>query len=101
MLPVFLGTQVSNTAGLKFGSDPRRSFGSLLPGKRFPAPLLDDVNPYNSCGYSNVVLMCGINNLKSDSIKTLQFVSFKGITDSIYKPKGSCLCLPCFTYKTC
>ena len=60
----------SNTAGLKFGSDPRRSFGSSLPGKRFPAPLLDDVNPYNSCGYSNVVLMCGINNLKSDSIKT-------------------------------
>ena len=60
----------SNTAGLKFGSDPRRSFGSSLPGKRFPAPLLDNVNPYNSCGYSNVVLMCGINNLKSDSIKT-------------------------------
>ena len=54
----------SNTAELKFGSDPRRSFGSSLPGKRFPAPLLDDVNPYNSCGYSNVVLMCGINNLK-------------------------------------
>ena len=60
----------SNTAGLKFGSDLRRSFGSSLPGKRFPAPLLDDVNPYNSCGYSNLVLMCGINNLKSDLIKT-------------------------------
>ena len=60
----------SNTAVLKFGSDPRRSFGSSLPGKRFPAPLLDDVNPYNSCGYSNVVLMYGINNLQSDLIKT-------------------------------
>ena len=33
----------SNTAGLKFGSDPRRSFGSSLPGKRFSAPLLDDL----------------------------------------------------------
>ena len=55
---------------MKFGSDPRRIFGSSLPGERFSVPLLNDVNPYNSCGYSNLVLMYGINNLKSDLIKT-------------------------------
>ena len=60
----------SNTAGLKFGSDPKRSFGKSLPGKRFPATLLDDINPYDCNGYSNVVVMCGINNIKSDNIKT-------------------------------
>ena len=60
----------SNTAGLKFGSDPKCSFGKSLPGKRFPAPLLDDINPYDCNGYSNVVVMCGINNIKSDNIKT-------------------------------
>ena len=59
----------SNTGGLKFGNDSKRSFGSSFPGKQFPTPLVGDINPYNTCGYSNVVLMCGINNLKSDVVK--------------------------------
>ena len=60
----------SNTAGLKFGNDPKRSFGSSFPGKQFPTPLVDEINPYNTCGYSNVVLMCAINNLKAETIKS-------------------------------
>ena len=60
----------SNTAGLKFGNDPKRSFGNALPGKRFAAPLISDINPCDTYGYTNVVIMAGINNLKSDSIKT-------------------------------
>ena len=59
----------SNTAGLKFGCDPKRSFGSSFPGRQFPTPLVADINPYNTCGYSNVVLMSAINNLKSENIK--------------------------------
>ena len=60
----------SNTGGLRFGEDPKRSFGKFLPGRRFAAPLLEDINPYDTCGFSNVVIMCGINNIKSESVKT-------------------------------
>ena len=60
----------SNTGGLRFGDDPKRSFGKSLPGKRISAPVLGDINPYDSCGFSNVVIMCGINNIKTDNIRT-------------------------------
>ena len=52
----------SNTAGLAFVDDPSKSFGSALPGKRFAEPLLKDVNPLDTCGYTNVVIMAGIND---------------------------------------
>ena len=71
----------SNTGGLKFGCDPKRSFGKALPGKRFAAPLLKDINPYDTCGYSNVVLLCGINDLKSESIKSPSDV--RGVYNSL------------------
>ena len=60
----------SNTAGLAFGDDPSKSFGSALPGKRFAAPLLKDVNTLDTCGYTNVVIMARINDLKSNNVKT-------------------------------
>ena len=71
----------SNTAGLKFGDVPKKSFGKALPGKQFAAPLVKDINPYDTCGYSNVVVMCGINNLKADNIKTPKDV--RGIYNSL------------------
>ena len=53
----------SNTRGLKFGTNHRRTFGKLLPGKQFLAPTISDIDPYVACGYSNVVVMWGINDI--------------------------------------
>ena len=55
----------SNTGGLKFGTDPKKSFGHWLPGKQFYAPVINDINPYVSSGYPNVVVHCGIKVLKT------------------------------------
>ena len=60
----------SNTGGLKFGTDGKRTFGKALPGKQFYAPTIDDINPYVSCGYNNVVIMCGINDIRKSNVKT-------------------------------
>ena len=43
--------------------------------------LLKDINPYDTCGYSNVVLLCGINDLKSESIKSPSDV--RGVYNSL------------------
>ena len=59
----------SNTKGLKFGTDPKRSFGKLLPGKQFHASTIEDIDPYVCCGYKNVVVMCGINNIRKDQVR--------------------------------
>ena len=59
----------SNTGGLKFGSDPAKSFGKWLPGKRFFAPTVDSIDPYVSCGYRNCVILCGVNDLKQTDVK--------------------------------
>ena len=59
----------SNTGKLKFGTDKRKTFGQWLPGKQFFAPVISDINPYVSCGYQNIVILCGINDLKRDDVK--------------------------------
>ena len=61
----------SNTCGLKFGVNPKSSFGSWMPGKQIFTPVISDIDPYQSCGYTNVVIHCAINDLKSDEIKNL------------------------------
>jgi hypothetical protein len=60
----------SHTGGLKFGSDVKKSFGHWMPGKQYFAPVVDKIDPYVTCGYRNVVLLCGINNLRNPEIKT-------------------------------
>ena len=57
----------SNTSRLKFGSDPRQSFGDSLPGKQVYAPVVDEINPLDCAGYRNVVLLCGINDLRKEA----------------------------------
>lgn len=58
----------SNTLGLRFGTDHRRTFGKSLLGKQFYAPTINDIDPYVCCGYHNVVIMCGINDIKQDHV---------------------------------
>lgn len=59
----------SNTAKLHFGSGLGK-FGGSLPGSKAWAPTLDDINPSDCIGYSNVVLLCGINDIKSRYVTT-------------------------------
>ena len=60
----------SNTCSFKFGEDPKKSFGKYLPGKQVYAPLISDIEPIDTCGYMNVAVLCGINNIKQTDVKT-------------------------------
>ena len=42
----------------------------LLPGKQVYAPLISDIEPIDTCGYMNVAVLCGINNIKQTDVKT-------------------------------
>ena len=58
----------SNTGSLNFGTDKRKTFGEMMPGHRFWAPKIESIVPSMCCSYSNVVIMCGINNIKHHSV---------------------------------
>ena len=60
----------SNTGPLRFGSCKRNTFGELMPGKKFFAPRVEDVDPKSCMGYANVVLLCGINDVRQPEVKT-------------------------------
>ena len=64
----------SNTKHLKFG-EGMGSFGYYYPGKRIQAPLINDINVTACAGYSNIILHCGINDIKSNSINNIEKVS--------------------------
>ena len=59
----------SNTRFLRFGSNKRGTFGEQMPGQKFWAPKIRDIDPVSCMGYSNVVLHCGINDIKQSHIK--------------------------------
>ena len=59
----------SNTRFLRFGSNKRGTFGEQMPGQKFWAPKIRDIDPVSCMGYSNVVLLCGINDIKESHIK--------------------------------
>ncbi|KAL5263837.1 hypothetical protein ACHWQZ_G005045, partial [Mnemiopsis leidyi] len=61
----------SNTCGLKFGTDPKKSFGQWLPGKQVFTPVIEDIDPHVALGYRNIVVHCAINNLKKDEVKNI------------------------------
>ena len=58
----------SNTRGLMFGTEGA-TFGPSTPGKKFFAPTVENINPHNCVAYNNVVIMCGINNIKVGSVR--------------------------------
>ena len=58
----------SNTGNLNFGTDKRKTFGELMPGHRFWAPTVEKIEPSVCCSYSNVIIMCGINNIRDPKI---------------------------------
>jgi hypothetical protein len=60
----------SNTGMLRFGSDKRGTFGELMPGRKFWSPKIEDIDPVSCMGYANVVLLCGINDVRQPSVKS-------------------------------
>ena len=60
----------SNTGTLKFGLDPKKSFGKFLPGKQHFAPTIEQIDPYVSCGHQHTVILCGLNDIRQDNVKS-------------------------------
>ena len=57
----------SNTGLLRFGDNSRNSFGKLMPGRKFWAPRIENIDPHSCAAYNNVVILCGINDVKQDN----------------------------------
>ncbi len=78
----------SNSKHLTFGEGSGK-FGKGLPGKRVKASQIKDISPLDCMSYSNVVLICGINDLRTgtniDVGKT--FHAFKAKVDEICQLK--------------
>ena len=54
---------------MQFGNDIG-TFGSGTPGVKCFAVTVGDINPSDCVGYKNVVIMCGLNNIRSSYVKT-------------------------------
>ena len=65
----------SNTGLLRFGSDKRGTFGELMPGQKFWAPRIQDIDPVSCMGYANVVLLCGINDVRQPDVTSKNAVA--------------------------
>ena len=60
----------SNTKHLRFSTGQAKekgTFGYMLPGKRVEAFHLRSVNPEDCIGYQNVIIHCGINDIRNRS----------------------------------
>lgn len=53
----------SNTRNLKFGSG-KGTFGHNMPGKREESIHISNIEPEMCCGYKNILIHCGINDIK-------------------------------------
>ena len=60
----------SNTGLLKFGDNKRGTFGKLMPGQKFWSPRIEDLDPVSCMGYANVVLLCGINDVRQPDVES-------------------------------
>jgi len=58
----------SNTKPIKFGSG-KGTVGESLPGTRVKASKISSIDPLSCIGYSNVVIVCGTNDLRIESVK--------------------------------
>ena len=56
----------SNTKHLKFGKG-KGTFGFNMPGETVYTPLIDHLDPWKCVGYSNIIVHCGVNNIKNHS----------------------------------
>ena len=58
----------SNTQSLRFG-EGKGTFGHNIPGRHVRAIHIGDIDPVDCCGYKNVFLHCGINNVKRHNVR--------------------------------
>ncbi len=77
----------SNTRHLNFGTG-RGTFGHLIPGERIEATHIDKIKPVDCCGYKNIFLHCGVNDIKHYRANTnekigAKFQQLKDIIDEI------------------
>ena len=61
----------SNTKHVKFG-EVKGTLGKSIPGKRVDGFTIDEIDPMDCVAYNNIILHCGINNIKSKHIKSHQ-----------------------------
>ena len=77
----------SNTAHLKFDSSGA-SFGSSMPGEQMFAYKIAEIDPLECMGYNNIVIQCGLNDIRNPEIKTEKqirsiYVDFKTKIENI------------------
>ena len=60
----------SNTGMLNFGTNKRSTFGELMPGQKYWAPCIRDIKPESCISFSNVVILCGINDVKKSEVNS-------------------------------
>jgi hypothetical protein len=65
----------SNTGLLHFGTSKRSTFGELMPGQKFWAPKIQNIDPAVCSAYTNVIVMCGINDIRNPSVNCPQSVN--------------------------
>ena len=65
----------SNTGGLKFSkfgrdssNDHNGTFGNAMPGKRVAAFKIDQLDPVICTGFNNVVIHCGLNDIRGSDV---------------------------------
>ena len=71
----------SNSGHLAFGDSKHGTFGASMPGQRFFAPYVHDIDPKLCIAYKNVVLMCGTNNIRRTAVRREEDV--RGILDEL------------------
>ena len=79
----------SNTRCMNFG-EGKGTFGHLIPGRRVEAIHIEDIKPIDCCGYKNILIHCGINNIKHHRVNTRDaihtcFVNLKNKVEEIRK----------------
>ena len=71
----------SNTESLKFcdinAQSAKGTFGKAMPGKQVCAYEVEEINPFDVLGYSNVVLHCGINSIRRREIASHKDIKAK------------------------
>ena len=63
----------SNTGPLRFGEE-KGTFGRSIPGKQVYAPVIEKIDPYETLGYRNVVIHCGINDIRMPDINSSSMI---------------------------
>jgi hypothetical protein len=79
----------SNTGGLKFGNASKgQGFGESMPGKRVAAFTVSELDPIEALGYNNIVINCGLNDVRHKSVQSFDqvkdiYIDFKTKVDFI------------------